>query len=325
MTLFLNSSLKQLQALTRATYNSQTAPVASALWSKHLQPDNPLWGYVTAKPFSAKTGSGSAHVMAITDKRLPGLGLVGYFACSNSDIGAEVLQRASLWLHDQKGLKDIYGPINGTATSDYRLNLDDDYWFPGEPVNPLFHVEAFTKAGFSEFNRYVSGITNHYQLFSKLFVRLPKNQANIRLRAFDTENQIRDLMTFHDLMVNIFPSQSVYCPELSWEERLYNMKSKNPMLNPLFTYFLELDEKPIGVIVAYPYMNKLVVKTIGILPQYRGQHLSGLLINKVHKMAAEEGLEAAIYAMIRQGNPVHKMKHPGVKIARRYMTMKKSF
>jgi hypothetical protein len=325
MTDFLPSSLSQLQSLTLATYNPQIAPVATALWEKHLQRDNPLWNYVTAKPFTRNVGSRSAHVMAMVDKRLPGRGLVGYFACTDSEMGAEVLKEACYWLHQQYGIQDVYGPIHGTATADYRLNLSEDFWFPGEPVNPLFHIYAFREAGFSDYNQYVSGVAKHYRLFTTLITELPKQYNGIQLRSYDTSKTLEDLAAFHDLMIAIFPSQSLYCPKLSWEERVFNFKDKIPPFNPRYTYFLENNRSPIGVIVAYPYQKKLIVKTIAILPKYRGRHLSGLLIRKVHEAAAVDGLSEAVYAMIRVGNTVYNMKKPGISVARRYVTMRKSF
>lgn len=321
---FLPKSLKQLQKLTRATHSSETADVANALWEKHLQVKNPLWDYVTAKAFSVSSRKGSAHVMAMLDKRLPGLGLVGYFACSDSQHGTEALNQATAWLKKQPSIKDVYGPINGTAISDYRLNMNDDYWFPGEPVNPSFYSSAFKAAGFSEFNYYVSGIVEHYKLYARFFIKAPKNRPEISIRPFDINNQQKDLKKFHMLMTSIFPEQSIYCPTLSWDERVYNFKGKIPMFNPRYTYFLEDNEKPIGIIVSYACNGKLIIKTVGILAKYRGQNLSNILTHKVHKIASEDKLDAVIYAMVRVGNAAYKKKRPGLKIVRRYVTMKKS-
>ena len=126
-------------------------------------------------------------------------------------------------------------------------------------------------------------------------------------------------------MTTIFPKQSVYCPKLSWEERAYGFKHKDPFFNPSYMWFLEYNNNPIGLINAYPHEDRLVVKTIGILPKYRGKKLSHLLIRKVHDQASKDGLKTATYAMVRVGNSAYKMKKPGIKINRHYMTMKKSF
>lgn len=323
---FLKSSLEQLDAITEKTHNQEILPVASSIWQKHLQPENPLWSFVTAKSFSIETAENSAHVIAMVDKRLPEIGLVGFFGCTDIPTGAKVLEQACQWLRDEQGLRDVYGPINGTITRDYRFNLSDDYKIPGEPVNPVWYIEAFRKAGFKVFNRYVTGIAKRYQLFIKFITtRKPSAEyAQLKLRRFGTSNQTRDLRIYHELMNAIFPYNSIYCPVLSWEERVYNMADHHPIFNPDYSFFLEDKGRAIGFIVAYPYQQNLIVKTIGLLPEYRSKNLSGLLIKKVHDQAEMDGLKAAIYSTIRVGNAVYRMKRPGVRVFRKYITMHKS-
>jgi GNAT superfamily N-acetyltransferase len=325
-TQFLRSSLKQLIKITVMSHSEEISTIANLVWRKHLQAENPLWKFVTARPFSINDKNGSAHVIAMVDRRLPTIGLVGFFACTNPSVGAKVLKQASAWLKEENGIKDVYGPINGTITRDYRLNLSDDYRVPGEPVNPIWYVDAFKEAGFTVFNRYVSGISRHYSLFIKLIsMKKPaKDYSHIVLRPFDAHHKLKDLKKYHELMNAIFPSQSIYCPVLSWEERVYNIADRDPIFDPNYTYFLEEHSRTIGFIVAYPYQKKLIVKTIGLLPEHRGKNLSVLLIKKVHDQAKKDGLEAAIYATIRVGNAVYKMKRPGVKVYRKYVTMHKT-
>lgn len=319
---FLKSSLKQLNAITNEAYNEDIRQVALNLWAKHLQPKNPQWKYITAKPFYLKNKSGSAHVMAMIDKRLPEIGIVGYFACTNSTVGAEVLNQAADWLKKEFGLSDVYGPINGTLPSDYRLNLKDDFRFPGEPVNPSWHVDAFREAGFYVFNHYVSGISKHYQLLMKLVIRKPKKgYEHLRVRSFDTKRLKRDFKIYHNLRNDIFPFQSIYCPPISLDERVYNASGK---FDPNYTYFLVDNKRDVGFIMAYAHEGQLIVKTIGLLPEYRGKRLAGLLLKPVHDQAAKQGLKTAIYGMVRVGNAAYKMKKPGVSVFRKYVTMHKS-
>jgi hypothetical protein len=319
---FLETSLTQLNAITKESYNEQIAPVALKLWRKHLRPENPQWEFITAKPFSFKDMSGSAHVIAMVDRRLPNIGLVGYFACTNSVVGAIVLEEAVEWLKNAYGLKDVYGPINGTLPSDYRINLDDDFCFPGEPVNPSWYINAFEKAGFGVFNRYVSGISKHYQLLMKLVIRSPhKGYRHLTVRPFNTDKHEEDFKTYHGLRNAIFPFQSIYCPAISLSERIYNSSGK---FDPKYTYFLVDKGLDVGFVMAYAYNQKLVLKTIGLLPEYQGKRLSGLLLKPIHDQASKAGLGMAIYGMVRVGNTAYKMKKPGVKAFRKYVTMHKT-
>ena len=318
----LRTSLKQLNSITQAAYNENICQIALNKWKKDLSPDNPQWQFLSIKSFAAADKGGSAHAMAMIDKRLPGKGLIGYFACTRSDIGAETLNQACDWLKAQKGISDVYGPINGTLPNDYRLNLDDDYVFPGEPVNPKWHIEAFHEAGFTAFNEYASGKLKHFSFWLKFTLRKRNTQGGrYGVRAFDGEDHAADFKKYHDLRNRIFPLQSTYCPAISLAERAYNSDGK---FNPEYTYFLSDNGIEIGFIMAYVYDNQLILKTIGLLPEYGGRGLSKLLLRPVHDQAAREGITTAIYGMVRVGNKVYREKHPMAREFRKYATMHRS-
>ena len=223
-------------------------------------------------------------------------------------------------------MSEIYGPINGTITADYRFNLAQDYCIPGEPVNPASYITIFQAAGFQVFNRYVSGIACHPYLYVRLVTaKRPSSGYNlVAIRPFNPESAKQDFTIYHQLMNAIFPRQSIYCPVITLEERAYNMAGPNQMFDAKYCFFLDDGPKPVGFIVAFRYQNQLILKTIGLLPEYRGKKLSDLLVRRVHEQAKRDGLKAAVYSTIRVGNAVHKMKRPGVKIYRQYVTMRKT-
>ncbi len=317
----LQTNLKRLNSITNSAYNKNIRQIALNRWQKDLSPNNPQWRFLSFRSFTATDKSGSAHVMAMIDERLSGKGIVGYFACTNSDIGAVVLNQACNWLKAQKGISSVYGPINGTLPNDYRLNLDDDYVFPGEPVNPKWHIDAFYKAGFSVFNRYASGKLKHFNFWLKFRLRKRYTRnGRYRIRTFNEEDYEADFKKYHDLRNRIFPFQSTYCPAISLKERVYNSDGK---FDPKYTYFLTDNDIEVGFIMAYIYGEQLILKTIGLLPECRGKGLSGLLLKPIHDQAAQDGVTTAIYGMVRVGNKVYGEKHPIAKEFRRYVTMHK--
>ncbi len=321
----LKSSLDLLTDITNQSYSVDVAPIANNLWRKQLQLRNPLWKNVTVQSFSVQNNDGSAHVIAMIDKRLPNMGLVGFFGATTKESGTEVLRLACKWLKKQPGIKDAYGPINGTITNDYRFNFADDCLIPGEPVNPTWYIDVFQQAGFEVFNRYVSGIVRHAQLYIRLAMRnkAVRGYRHITLHNFQATHEKQNLTIYHNLMNAIFPANSIYCPVITLEERTYNMEKSNPLFDPNYCYFAYDQTKPIGFIVAYPHEGNLVIKTIGLLPEYRGKRISDLLVRKVHDQAKKNGLKSAIYSTIRTTTAVYKMKRPGLKIYRRYATMRK--
>lgn len=316
---FLQNSLEQLNGITNEVYNDQICAVALDLWRKHLSPDNPQWNFITAKPFYIKGARESAHVMAMIDKRLQGVGIVGYFACTEQEAGTIVLEQASQWLRSMHTIKNVYGPINGTLPSDYRLNLNDNFGFPGEPVNPSWYIDAFKSAGFTVFNKYESGISSLWLIKMKIALSRPsKVHDYVTTRPFNIDDYDKDFEIYHELRNAIFPFQSVYCPAISLEERYYNSSGK---FDPRYTYFLSDRGRDIGFIMAYPYEDRLILKTIGILPEYQGKDLSSLLLKPIYEHAKKDGIHKVIYGMVRVGNVIHKTKNPSVKIFRHYVTM----
>jgi GNAT superfamily N-acetyltransferase len=240
------------------------------------------------------------------------------------DAGVAVLKLAEHWLATQPGVTRVYGPINGTITYDYRLNDASDYKIPGEPVNPAWYLDVFRAAGYRDFNHYVSGQTRYFGLFIRLFVRTPRVPlASLKVRHFDAYAKLDELRHYHELMNAIFPSQSIYCPVLSWEERRYNLGGLEPIFNSDYSYFLEDDGRPVGFIVAFPHDDQLVIKTIGVLPEYRGKRVSGLLIHRVHQQAKKDGLKIAVFSTVRVGNSIYRMRRLGVRTTRRYVTLSK--
>lgn len=318
----LQQSLLRLIAIAEQAYPVQIRSVAIRQWQRQLDPTNPQWMYVTFKSFHYNHNGHEAQVFAMYDRRVPHIGIVGYFACTDSEAGAAVLEQAAAWLKKTYDIKDVYGPINGTLPNDYRINMSDDYVFPGEPVNPSWQITAFHDAGFTVFNRYGSARLKYYHALLKFAFPKPQRQySHIGIRPFSNENWAKDFKIYHELRNQIFPFQSVYCPAISLEERKYNAPGK---FDPNYAYFLVDDGREVGFIMAYPYENQLVLKTIGLLPEYRGKRLSNVLLKQVHDQAHRDKLKSVVYAMVREGNAVHANKHPLAKVFRRYVTLHKT-
>jgi GNAT superfamily N-acetyltransferase len=317
----LDASLAALIEITQKSYPKECAPIANSQWAWHLQPENPLWKHVEHKAFIVEDGNDLAHSMAIIDPRLNGIGIIGYFVATSVNAGIKVVTKACEWLKD-KGIKDVYGPINGTITADYRFNTMEDYVIPGEPVNPTWYIDVFNRVGFSTYNNYVSGYVAHPYAYIKLAMTgRGTYDTALTLRAFDSSQTEKTLNLYHSLMNAIFPANSVYCPVISFDERKYNVEKSGTTFDGRYCYFAYHDDIPVGFIVSYPYKGSLLIKTIGVVPEYRGKRISNLLVHRVHEIAKEDGLKTAIYSTIRETTNVYKMRRPGVKVYRRYVTM----
>ena len=64
--------------------------------------------------------------------------------------------------------------------------------------------------------------------------------------------------------------------------------------------------------------STLTLKTICVLPVYRGLGLGNALAYKIHLDAKNNGFKKIIYALIREGNSINNFPKEGTVIFRRY-------
>lgn len=322
---FLPASLADLLTLTERSHPPSIVAPATAIWRHHLRAANPLWPRLIAHPFADSGPDGPrAHVLAMLDRRLPRLGLVGFFACTDPAAGVRVLDEACAWLRESFGVDAAYGPINGSITRDYRFNLAADYLIPGEPVNPTCYPQVFEQAGFEVFNRYLSGRCDRFKPLVDFLCQLkpPPSSPDFQLRPLGTAGPEADLRTYHRLMNRIFPANSPYCPRISLAERRFNLGNP-PRFDPRYSYFLDDRGQTVGMVIGFAHRGQLVLKTLGVLPSHRRRNLSNLLIKKVHDQAAADGLETAVYSTVRAGNTIDSLERPGVEVFRHYVTLRR--
>jgi len=319
-----DESLRTLRKILIKTYDEDVQAGILINWEKSLSKENPSWKYIGFDSHKVSSGNDLGHVFSMVDTRMPDIGFVGYFAATSEGAGVQVLDQACDSLK-RRGIKEIYGPIDGTIINNYRLNEGPSSLFPGEPINPEFYIECFNIAGFDTYNTYQTGSSSLKNMkFLQLFMKPPTDKfPQISMRNFDQSKFSEELSTLADLVNAIFPSQSEYGTAYAKDEFFYIFGQQKEIFDSRYCIFLEDNGTAIGAIFCYKYNDSLIVKTIGVIKQYQGTGISKLLIKEVHKRAREDGLKTAIYALVRNGNRVSKMKRPGVKIIRQYVTMKK--
>ena len=69
--------------------------------------------------------------------------------------------------------------------------------------------------------------------------------------------------------------------------------------------------------------NLIVLKTIGVLPEYQNKRIGAALLYYQHKKAKDMKLSKEIYALIKLGNIVTKLPYPGINVIRKYVGLEK--
>jgi hypothetical protein len=318
-TITLDESLSILKELGVKLYSKEVAQERLQYWEYALSKNNPYWNYGEAQGFVLDTSEAKSHIIASHDKRLAGIGFLGFYESDFSQIGY-VVEEAEKWLRS-RGCKKIIGPFDFSILHRYRFNEKSDWpVFRGEPTNLDYYQKQFENVGFVLFNHYMSGIRTDYNTI------LPYTEGadvlgDFKIRTIDLNDYENELRMLHSLQMKVFSGTSEYFVPFSVEEFLYWYLPLKDKINPRYVEILMSGDDPVGFCYSFVEGDKLIMKTIGLIPEMRNTGASRILIYSQHKKAFEDNLKAVIYALIRTGNVVSKMPYPGVEIFRNYFTM----
>lgn len=211
-------------------------------------------------------------------------------------------------------------PLDMTILQRYRFNRSDKQVFPEEPVNPQYYEKQFRKAGFSTLNTYLSGIRHDFSTIIP-YTKPKGGMGDFSLREMNLEQFEGELETIHRLSMSAFSDTSEYFAEISLKEFQYWYQPSKDKINPRYVEFLYHQNEPIGFLYSFVQNNTMIMKSLALLPEYHRKGASKYLIYSQHGKAQEDGIDAAIYALIRSGNNVTKMPYPGVDLFRKYVSM----
>lgn len=289
--------------------------------------NNPFFRYSTKQNFVASRGDEvRGHASAFIDSRIPNIGFIGTFECSDRESAHEIVSASIQWLTKQ-GATIIRGPVNLSIWNRYRfmnpVQLDNLFLF--EPFNLPDYPQYFKDHGFTVAETYTSGIRTEYENiidYSKpSYEHALKNGFTIR--NIDLPNYESELKIFHTLSLDIFKGSWSFVP-ISFDEFKWLYQGFDAKMGPQYCQFICKDAKAIGFCFGIPdYFSakkQLIMKTIGVLPEYQKQNLGSALIYSFHTRAKEEKYESVVYALLREGNVASKINPYGATFFRRYET-----
>jgi GNAT superfamily N-acetyltransferase len=258
------------------------------------------------------------------------IGIIGFYECTNDNILSKLLIEKAINYLKSKECRLIRGPINLTIWHQYRFVLDqrEEDTFSLEPITKNYYPEQFINAGFKIVCEYCSGIRRD---FSTILPYTLENYKYLLKEGFSirklTKNNFKSGLFSINKMSNKIFKDSWSFVELSEAEFLY-LYEKNK--NKLNTQSVEIVSDPRGKDVGFCFSIKdpriektFIVKSIGVLSEYRKKGVGATLIYNNHEKMAGEGMNTAIYALIKIGNNVTNMNYPGIKIIRKYIVLEK--
>ena len=280
------------------------------------------------------------------------IGLIGFFeSLDNPSAVKEILQEAVSWLKE-KGAGDIVGPIDGDTWHRYRFNAGpfDTPSFMMEPYNPPYYCGFWEQNGFeplpSYYSKHVLDVAKVAEKTEKFCKRVEKagfSFRNIRPGKFAEEFKI-----LYALSCEIFAENYLYTeiPENDFADMYSGVKA---ILNPDLVWFVQdTDGKYSGFVFSFPdYFQALAamqgktgllaklkfffkksqadtlnIKTLGVIPEYRGKGLGMALMHKAYASGLAAGFKKANLCLFREDNSSAKVDMGLGEISRKYFLYK---
>jgi len=242
------------------------------------------------------------------------VGNLGFIDWINNEEAAKFLVDSVCAEGRLRGLKKIKTPIDLNLYVKYRIKLPgggSPFW--GEPIYPDYYHDLFSQCGFSEIARWDTYEIKKWEgIKDYLFKRKKlsnKTQAvhnksvdkNLRttIRCVEMKNWDEELRIIHQLFNQAYQSMPEWEP-ISFSQFKVIYDDFKYIINPLYSYIVELRGKPVGFSINFPdplfILNKVRNKKLSkmdkalLLLKLR-INLSTLLIAHVGKIPGPSGEE----------------------------------
>lgn len=250
------------------------------------------------------------------------IGLIGHYAASGAHSAAQILSAACTELA-RRGCTLAVGPMDGSTWRRYRLltGRGTEPPFFLEPDNPDDLPLQFEAQGFTALAHYFSSLNED--------IRRPWHSpaaTGFTIRPLAPEHIEAELHRLWQMATATFAGNFLYTPIEEAEFRAMYL-GLLPVVRPELVLIAERDAKPAGFCLAVPDLlqarrgvpvDTFIVKTLAVLPEYRGMGLGTLLVARTNEAAARLGMRRCIHALMHEDNPSRKIGHGFLRDFRRY-------
>ena len=225
----------------------------------------------------------------------------GYIGCFEMADKASGARQLTEYVEQLKaaGHKRIVAPINGDTWHSYRLVswCGGEPVFPMEPQNPLWYNEVYTNCGFVPLKKYRSDKFSLENIEPPVF-----DNPSLTLRPFHPE----DLPLIYSLSIQGFDDNFLYSG-IGYEDFAALYQPVLPMIDSELLLIAEADGAPAGFMFSFAAGDRLILKSMATLPQYRNYGIGSLLMAQVLAAGRAKGLKTAIAALMSDDNVSRKI------------------
>jgi GNAT superfamily N-acetyltransferase len=239
------------------------------------------------------------------------VGFVGHYAASNAEAGQRILRQACERLR-LEGCTLAIGPLDGNTWRRYRFVTDrgTSPSFFLEPDNPDCWPAQFEHEGFAVFATYRSAIADLDRTAATKVVNGFSRQA-VTIRHLNVHDVDGELSKLYRVSIESFAGNLLYT-SISEEEFVRLYRGILPVVRPELVLLAEIEGELVGFLFAIPDVleaartgqdaRTIIVKTLAVVPRYRGIGLGRQLFDRLNAVAVGLGFTRAIHALMHDGN-----------------------
>jgi GNAT superfamily N-acetyltransferase len=296
--------------------------------------ENPFFKYAKVHQIGIFEDSCLIGCLAATvDSRYPECGFLGFFECVEDLKCAEQLLGEAGNFFKQMAVKECRGPINFTVWQNFRASYpEDNEPYLLEPFTRGYYRNLFLDNGFRVDHENITTISpiagspmKNYEIFYDEAIK-----DGYRFELLNKDNFGVMIGHIYVLMKKVFKgSYSFY--DISKEEFVYITNFYSSFLKKHYVFLIkEPAGKPVGFFFALPdYYHpenvNVVLKTMGLLPAYRGKGLAQAMFYYIYRDALVSRFKNFIFSTTSVGNDKidRIVKNSDNKVYRRYETFMK--
>lgn len=276
---------------------------------------NPFWEHAQQKLFLVKSlGKVVGRIAGIIDQNHINshnerVGFFGFFEALNDyEIAEMLLSQVREWLKE-KGMKAMRGPLNPCQNEECGLLVEG---FDSSPVfmmtyNPKYYIDFIERFGLrkaKDLYAYYSPLLPAVpELLSRTAKYAKEKHPEAKIREVNMKDFEREKERVKEIYNAAWEKNWGFVP-ITDKEFDFLAKRLKPLVVPEFTLFVELDGKPVGLLLGLPDYNQALKKINGRLFPFgwlkflyylRKIKTGRLLIMGVIKELRMNGLEALLY------------------------------
>lgn len=265
----------------------------------------------------SKNGITIGRIAAIINNNLieKKIGHIGWFECVNDQSAANLLLQTACHYLKEQGMLSVQGPMNPSTNYECGLLLaksENDYPQIMMTYNPPYYEKFFEDFGLSKaMDLLAYDIPIHTEIPERIVKQKERLESSHRItyRCADMKNWDREINIMKEIYNDAWEENWGFVP-MSDGEFTQMAKELKPICNPRFIWFIEVEGKPAGFMVAledynqvfkqipngklFPfgifkllnpkkYITRTRIITLGIKKEYRTLALSHFLICQIQQ------------------------------------------